>query len=100
MGNLSDRAYLLELRFDQIELAGPPPTPPPRITSVVPSSGPAFQMSSLTINGENFKAPLTVSFSGNGGNGVSTVVHSDTVITTWMASGGPGTYDATVTTPY
>ncbi len=78
MGNLDERAYLLELRLDQLEQAGPPP---PTITSVLPSSVAGSGMAQLTITGADFVAPVTVHVGVNPVSANNTTLVSSSVIT-------------------
>jgi|GEM_PF-2792753 len=71
--------------------------PPPTLTAISPSSGPAAGGTSVTITGAGFLAGgVTVAFGANPGTNV--VVVSDTQITV-SAPPGTGTVDVRVTTP-
>jgi hypothetical protein len=70
--------------------------PPPTVTAVSPSSGPAGGGTSVTITGANFTGATGVKFGSTAATGVT--VNSATKITA-TSPAGSGTVDVTVTTP-
>ena len=62
--------------------------PTPTVTSISPSSGPAYSSSSVTIGGTNFGAGTTVTFGGTAATGVS--LSGTTSLTCMVPPLGPG----------
>ncbi len=76
----------------------PPPTPAPTLTSVSPTSGPANQNTTITLNGTNFVSGATVKLGTLNLSGVTFV--SATQVRAVVASGtAQGVYGLSVTNP-
>ena len=73
--------------------------PPPAVTKVAPSKGPAAGESTVTITGTNFHEATTVDFGATPAKSF-TVNPAGTSITAVSPAATTGTVDVTVTTPY
>ncbi len=70
--------------------------PPPTVTGLSPTNGPAAGGTQVTVNGTNLTGATAVDFGSTPGTGLSNVTSGSLTIT---APAGSGTVDVTVTTP-
>ncbi|MCI0341850.1 MAG: IPT/TIG domain-containing protein [Planctomycetales bacterium] len=76
---------------------GPPPAPPPVLTAVVPSAGPASGGTAVTLTGSAFQSGASVTFGG--APATSVVFVSATQLTAVSPAGSLGTVTVVVTNP-